>query len=229
MAIPGIFRPVVHMGRLLTDGGVSDPLPLDILMTHCPDITIACNLHPRMPRRFSSSRRRDIIEAEQKASAGEEGLASGIIERVSGLMNTQAIYESIKPFAASILNKVSISRSKKISEETALAKTLKDHLIASEHRLYEILTSPFLAMGSEQRLNIIEILLSASNIQQYQKNRLMLRYEPPDILIEPDVVDIGALEFTKGASAIGEGKMKAENAMPELLRLIEEKRRPTSR
>ena len=89
MAIPGIFRPVVHMGRLLTDGGVSDPLPLDILMTHCPDITIACNLHPRMPRRFSSSKRRDIIKAEQKASAREEDLASGIIERVTGLMKPQ--------------------------------------------------------------------------------------------------------------------------------------------
>ncbi len=227
MAIPGIFRPVVHMGRLLTDGGVSDPLPLDILMTHSPGITIACNLHPRMPRRFSSSKRRDIIKAEQKGSAKEEGLASGIIERVTGLMNTKAIYESFKPMAASILNKVGVSRSKKVSE-TDLVKTLKDHLIASEHRLYEIISRPFSAMGQEQRLNIIEILLSASNIQQYQKNRLMLKYEPPDILIEPDVVDIGAMEFTRGASAIGEGRMKAENALPELLRMIEDKKRVTS-
>jgi NTE family protein len=228
MAIPGIFRPVVHMGRLLADGGVSDPLPLDILMTHCPDISIACNLHPHMPRRFSSSKRRDIIKAEQKASAREEDLASGIIERVTGVISTQAIYESLKPMATSILNKVSVSRSKKVSE-IDLAQTMKDHLIASKHKLYEIISRPFLAMGSEQRLNIIEILLSATNIQQYQKNRLMLRYEPPDILIEPDVVDIGAMEFTKGESAIGEGRMKAENAIPELLRMIEEKRRPTSR
>ena len=83
--------------------------------------------------------------------------------------------------------------------------------------------------AQSRRLNIIEILLSATNIQQYQKNRLMLRYEPPDILIEPDVVDIGAMEFTKGESAIGEGRIKAENAIPELLRMIEDKRRPTSR
>jgi NTE family protein len=228
MAIPGIFRPVVHMGRLLTDGGVSDPLPLDILMTYSPEITVACNLHPRMPRRFSSSKRSDIIKAEQNASASEEGLASGIIERVTGLMSTQSIYESFKPFAASIFNKVSGSRSKKIGD-IDLVKTLKDHLIESEHRLYEILSRPFLTIDSDQRLNIIEILLSASNIQQYQKNRLMLRYEPPDILIEPDVVDIGALEFTKGESAIGEGRMKAELAIPELLRMIEEKRMSTLR
>jgi predicted acylesterase/phospholipase RssA len=66
-------------------------------------------------------------------------------------------------------------------------------------------------------------------IQQYQKNRLMLRYEPPDILVEPDVVDIGALEFTKGASAIGEGRNKAQDAIPEILRMIKEKRLSTLR
>jgi len=228
MAIPGIFRPMVHMGRLLADGGVSDPLPLDILMTHNPDITIACNLHPRMPRRFSSSKRLDIIKAEQKASAGEEDLASGIIERVAGLMSSQAIFESLKPMAASILKKMSVSRSKKVPE-IDLGQTIKDHLIASRQKLYEIISRPFSAMGAQQRLNIIEILLSATNIQQYQKNRLMLRYEPPDILIEPDVVDIGALEFTKGESAIGEGRIKAENAIPELLKMIDAKRKPTSR
>ncbi len=228
MAIPGIFRPVVHMGRLLADGGVSDPLPLDILMTHNPDITIACNLHPRMPRRFSSSKRQDIIKAEQKASAREEDLASGIIERVAGLMSSQAMFESLKPMAASILKKMSESRSKKFPE-IDLGQTIKDHLIASRQKLYEIISRPFSAMGAQQRLNIIEILLSATNIQQYQKNRLMLRYEPPDILIEPDVIDIGALEFTKGESAIGEGRIKAENAIPELRRMIDAKRKSTSR
>lgn len=30
ISMPGIFKPVVHMDRLLTDGGVTDPLPLDI-------------------------------------------------------------------------------------------------------------------------------------------------------------------------------------------------------
>jgi predicted acylesterase/phospholipase RssA len=57
----------------------------------------------------------------------------------------------------------------------------------------------------------------------------MLRYERPDILVEPDVVDIGALEFTKGASAIGEERNKAQDAIPELLRMIKEKRRSTLR
>ena len=74
MAIPGIFRPVVHMGRLLTDGGVSDPLPLDILMTHSPGITIACNLHPRMPRRFSSSKRRISSRLSKRAQPRKKAL-----------------------------------------------------------------------------------------------------------------------------------------------------------
>ncbi len=228
IAIPGVFRPVVHMGRLLIDGGVSDPLPLDILKAHSPDISIACNLHPHMPSRYSSNKRRDIIKAEQMASAGEEDLASGMIERVAGLLRTQTIHTGLKPLAENILKLVNIPRAKK-ALEIDLAKTLKEHLIASKQKLNEIISKPFLTMGSEQRLNIIEILLSATNIQQYQKNRLMLRYEPPDILVEPDVVDIGALEFTKGASAIGEGRNKAQDAIPEILRMIKEKRRSTLR
>jgi len=228
MAIPGIFRPVVHMGRLLTDGGVSDPLPLDILKSHDPDITIACNLHPRMPSRSSSTTRQSIIKAEQNAFSNEEDLASGIIERVTGIMSSRTLHERLKPFTASIIEKISSPRSKK-SQEHDFINILKDYLNQSKHKLNEVISKHYTRLHRDQRLNIIDILLSTSNIQQYQKNRLMLKYDPPDILIEPDVVDILALEFTKSASAIIEGRRKAENALPKILRMIGEKNRFISR
>ncbi len=219
MAIPGIFRPVVHMGRLLTDGGVSDPLPLDILKTYSPGITIACNLHPRMPTRFSSTKRKDIIRAEQDASNNEEDFVSGMIDRIAGLMNNQPISDTLKTLATGIMNIINTPKSRK-AIDIDFAKTLKDHLVLSKQKLYDLVSIPYLTADSQKRLNIIEVILSATNIQQYQKNRLMLKYEPADILIEPDVVDIGALEFNKGETAIDEGRSKALLMLPEIRRLL---------
>lgn len=220
IAIPGIFKPVVHMGRLLTDGGVSDPLPLDILKGFDPDITIACNLHPRMTSRYTSSRRKRIVAAEQEACEREEDLASGMVERIVGILNPQAIRESLKPLAESVLKKIGSPRAEAILEADYI-RTLKDYLSQGAQRLNELKPGNFSTTQDNYRMNIIEILLNTTNIQQYQKNRLMLKYEPPDVLIEPDVVEIAALEFSRSASAIDEGRKKTLEAMPRILELME--------
>ncbi len=43
MAIPGIFEPVQHNGRVLIDGGTCNPVPYDLLMEDC-DIVIAVDV-----------------------------------------------------------------------------------------------------------------------------------------------------------------------------------------
>ncbi|HQI80462.1 MAG TPA: patatin-like phospholipase family protein [Deltaproteobacteria bacterium] len=228
MAIPGIFKPVVHMDRLLTDGGVSDPLPLDILKACSPDITVACNLHSRMPSRYSAAKRHTLVQAEQEACACEEDLAQGMIERVMGLINPGAIRTGIKPLAETILRKLASPRAGKILD-AEYGKALKDYLLQGTQVLGELKPPALFAAKPQNRMNIVEILLSATNIQQYQKNRLMLKYDPPDVLIEPDVVDILALEFTKSAGAIEEGRVKALEAVPEILARVAKRGRTTSR
>lgn len=228
IAIPGIFRPVVHMDRLLADGGVSDPLPLDILKGLAPDISIACNLHSRMPSRYSSARMHTIVRAEQEGCSCEEDLTTGMVDRVMGLVNPRAIRDGLRPLARTIRRKIGSPNTEKILD-SEYARALKDYLFQvtrkQEGRGKGFSSSTIL----KNRLNIVEILLSATNIQQYQKNRLMLKYEPPDVLIEPDVVDIMALEFTKSAGAVDEGRRKAEKAVPKIRALMGKRRRVTSR
>lgn len=226
IAIPGIFRPVVHMGRLLTDGGVSDPLPLDILKGHDPDISIACNLHPRMTSRYSSARRKSIVAAEQEAYELEEDLASGMVDRVVALLNPQAIREGLKSLAETVFRKIGSPGTDTILEVDYI-KTLKEYLSQGSQRLNELKPGYFSAGAGEHRMNIVEILLNTTNIQQYQKNRIMLKYEPPDVLIEPDVVDIAALEFSRSATAIEEGRKKALDAVPKILGLMGRKNQAT--
>jgi NTE family protein len=43
MAIPGLFRPVTHDGRILVDGGATNPLPFDRLRGHA-DVIVAVDV-----------------------------------------------------------------------------------------------------------------------------------------------------------------------------------------
>jgi NTE family protein len=46
-SIPMVYAPVEHQGRLLVDGGLSDPLPVDAARTLGPDVVIAVALKHR--------------------------------------------------------------------------------------------------------------------------------------------------------------------------------------
>lgn len=48
VSIPGIFTPTVFGPSLLVDGGVADPLPIDVALSMGADLTIAVSLHPAL-------------------------------------------------------------------------------------------------------------------------------------------------------------------------------------
>jgi len=219
ISMPGIFRPVVHMGRLLADGGISDPLPLDVLRTYEPDITIACNLHVRVPVRFSLARRRSIIRQEKATQEQEEDLADSVMERLSRTLGAQKLIEMLKPLTDDLLRKISTSAAL-IDAESAIYKNMKEYIDLRQEKLNELIRKNLPRKPEGLSLNIFEIISSSANIQQYQKNRLILKYEPPDVLIEPDVMDIGSLEFTKGEKTIEEGRRKTQEAIPRIQELL---------
>jgi NTE family protein len=219
ISMPGIFRPVVHMDRLLADGGISDPLPLDILRTYAPDISIACNLHIRVPVRFSVPKRRSIIQQEKATQENEEFVADSAMERLYRTRGAQKLIELLKPLTDDLLEKMHQS-SAFFDKEADLYKALKEYIVLRQEKMYEYVRKNLPSRPDGSPLNIFEILSSSANIQQYQKNRLMLKYEPPDVLIEPDVMDIGSLEFTKGEKTIEKGRVKAQEAIPRIKDLM---------
>lgn len=60
MAIPGLFTPVRHRGRVLLDGTAVNPVPYDLLRPAC-DITIAVDVAGSRSRDRSRGRRRSEI------------------------------------------------------------------------------------------------------------------------------------------------------------------------
>jgi len=53
ISIPTVFRPVASDGMLLVDGGVLNPLPLDLVQRTPGDLLIAVNVNSNMPYRAS--------------------------------------------------------------------------------------------------------------------------------------------------------------------------------
>ena len=216
VSMPGIFKPVVLMDRLLTDGGVTDPLPLDILKRSSPDITIAVNLHPSMPNRYDSSQKKALIN-EQKQQPEDEDLPSWIIDRVIKVIRSQRIMDNLTPLAKGIAKKLG----RETPGELDLAGILSEQLSLSKDKLNSLLQRSFMDRPKPPSMNIFEILTAATNIQQYQKNRLMLAHEPPDILIEPEVGSILSLEFVRAKEAIDAGRRSALDLLPQIKALLQ--------
>ncbi|MEA3223682.1 MAG: patatin-like phospholipase family protein [Thermodesulfobacteriota bacterium] len=224
ISMPGIFKPVIYMGRLLTDGGVSEPLPLDVLKSYAPRITIACNLHPRLSDRFKPGQKKAIIKT-QMISDQEDDIASWIISRMIDVIKSQRMLDNIMPAVKNFAGKIGntyTGRPLKMKGIDPVA-LLQNQLNLSKDKVTRLVENSFAKKGKKASLNIFEIMAISTDIQQYQKNRLMLCNEKPDVLISPDVTYIGSLEFTKAQEAIKEGRDKAIKAIPGIKALLEPK------
>lgn len=57
LSIPGIFTPLAYSGRLLIDGSIADPVPVNALVDRGADIVLAVNVTPSLQESFKSLRR----------------------------------------------------------------------------------------------------------------------------------------------------------------------------
>ena len=67
---------------------------------------------------------------------------------------------------------------------------------------------------------VFETIAGSINIIQDRITRSRMVGEPPDILITPELADIGLLEFYRAAECIDEGKESVHRALPEIQRLL---------
>ncbi len=67
MAIPGIFEPVPYHKRLLTDGGISNPVPDDIVRAMGADVVLAVDLNGISQESTQKAPRKDIANIVESA------------------------------------------------------------------------------------------------------------------------------------------------------------------
>jgi NTE family protein len=71
-----------------------------------------------------------------------------------------------------------------------------------------------------QNPSLLDVLTTSLNIMQVRITRSRLAGEPADVLIQPRLSGIAAMDFHRGAVAIAEGERAAEQAMPLVRELL---------
>lgn len=178
ISIPGVFVPVRYRDTLLVDGGVSNPLPVNVVKRMGAGITVAVNLHPRirkwglrnyvkskMPRAGDDADSRDI---ELVSESGKSPLPSP----ASGTGWRRALERWVRPTAR------------------------------------------------EGMPNIFEVIARSVDIMEYVNTELLLKYNAPSVLIEPNVIDAGTLSFNEAERIINEGYLACARVRKSIVRRV---------
>jgi NTE family protein len=137
ISIPGIFTPVKFDRTLLIDGGVSNPLPIDVVKKMGAGITIAVDLHPQRKRRSLKGIARETSSSVREASA--KGL------------------------------------------EVEAGET-------------------------DEGESIFSIIAGSIDIMEYVNTLLLVKYNKPAVIIQPELQDLGPLDFSEVDRAVEEGR-----------------------
>lgn len=184
ISIPGIFLPLKMKDALLIDGGVVNPLPIDVVREMGAEAVIAVNLHPG-------------ITAKQRSKSGTPG-------SVRDEEEMKAVKPSEKTGALNLL----------FDKAKSVVQFSRDFWDKSVNTFIQSKIS-----GMSAYPNIFEAILQTLDIMGYSNTVLMLRYDPPDVLIEPELLELRSLEFDKAGLAFSEGRNACLKVKNDLVKL----------
>jgi NTE family protein len=177
VSIPGVLVPVRYGKTILVDGGVANPLPINIVRSMGAGITIAVNLHPRLKKRGLRHFAAVPDEGAQLTDDARVLLPAG---------------EGLSPG----------------STGTRWLAWIEQWLKSGKDR------------GRDKMPNILEIMAGSVDIMEYVNTALLLRYNAPTVLIEPDVIDVQTLDFVDAKKIINEGYLACVRAEKILNRRV---------
>jgi len=180
VSIPGVLIPAVYGDTILIDGGVANPLPVDVLKDMGSGLTIAVNLHPglKVPR----------IKKIVKSGAKKIGL---------DLFSEDILYADEK-------QSVVVPEPKK--SYTDWFKNIEQWI--SKEKSKDVYPS------------IFEVFFQAINIMEHVNTQNILKHYKPTVLIEPELLHIGTLDFHNAKTIITAGYAASAERKNELIRKI---------
>lgn len=185
VSIPGVLVPVRHRSTLLVDGGVANPLPVNVVRDMGAGIIVAVNLHPQLKKRG--------LRQYVKSSIAVQGkhLDSSEIEQVKSGENLE------------IPSRARDNMSWLKSVESWIRPRAK---VAGQ--------------AQDPTPNIFEIIAQAFDIMEYVNTALLLKYNSPAVLIEPDIIDVNTLDFADARRIIAEGNAACDRVRKQLIRRV---------
>ncbi|MBP7736231.1 MAG: patatin-like phospholipase family protein [Spirochaetes bacterium] len=181
VSIPGVLVPVRYGDTILVDGGVANPLPINVVRGMGAGITIAVNLHPRL-------KKRGLRHYVAMPAADSEPKAKP--ERLVPVGDGRPL--DVRSPGTGI----------------KWLKALETWLHADRKK------------DSKTMPNIFEVMAGSVDIMEYVNTALLLRYNSPTVLIEPDVIDVQTLDFADAKKIINEGYLACVRAEKTLVRRV---------
>ena len=194
ISIPGVFTPFQREDTYLVDGGVINPVPVDIAKAMGSDIVIAINLnYPYSPPPEPS----ETKEEEEKVKAQNQEILSAIKASEESEETTD---EETQATRLEFLQNI---KSRYNDMQETLAEKVNNWLPEQED-------------DQPKTPNIFDVIGSAINIMEQQVTQINLQVHEPDILLQPHLSQYGIFDFHEAEALIQEGYRCTEEALPEI-------------
>jgi NTE family protein len=186
-AIPALFSPVAYNDRWLVDGAVVNPVPVNLCRQLGADFVIAVNLNADFRPLRLEKLRKDHEDNQRKT---EDFFTKS--------------QNALKQWFSSD-NKSDQSGSEDGLDEKA--KNNNDSLGAEviEKVEEEVMEVPA-TVNKKNPPGIMSVMSSSLEILQARVTRSRLAGDPPDILIEPQLTDVGIMEFHRAEELCAKGE-----------------------
>lgn len=202
IGIPSVFTPVVVANRLLADGGLLNPVPVDSLLGTHADVTIAVSLSGR---RASESSARPVTD-----SAGDGRVLTELTGRVRhGVLESDAARTLRHWWSERFLHNGSADDPEETSELNAPAAAQPAPGPAPvEER------APDFEFGELPRgLRTSEVVSLSLETAEALITRFRMAASPPDVLIEFPLDIASTFDFHRASELVERGRQKAANAL----------------
>ena len=192
-AIPALFAPVAHGDRWLVDGAVVNPVPVNLCRQLGADFVIAVNLNADLRPLRLEKLRQDHEENQRKTE-----------DFFTKSQNVLRQWFSPDSKEEKALEK--IDEKEEVLSDTNDVKT--EDGIASEviEKVEEEFTEVPAKVSKRNPPGIMSVMSSSLEILQARVTRSRLAGDPPDILIEPQLTDVGIMEFHRAEELCAKGE-----------------------
>lgn len=122
-----------------------------------------------------------------------------------------------------VVNPVPVSAVRALGADMVIAIDLNHYVLEREKvergRFMKLIESRI--MGGEKNIpDIFHMMMDSLYIMERTLSRMKLKEDPPDIMIQPRVGDIGFLDFDRSAEAIKMGRKSAVEKKKEIMKLL---------
>lgn len=232
IAIPGVFTPFVKDQQCLGDGGIINPLPVDVMRDMGADVVIAVNLNSNPESTSTADGQGPTSSAQLPNGSPDVSPSSPSLANQPLLDNADNLLldsDALSLFEVNIPDNPRLSsRQHGVPNSVDLRSNLSlvqnrvsslwKHMQARYETVQDQLQEKVDNWIPEQKrgMNIFDVIGISLNIMEQQVAKSKLKACPPEILIEPALADYGIFDFHQADLIIDEGYRCMEKLIPEL-------------